>query len=50
MTEYLQKNLPMDAQEKIAEDIAKSKKKRRKRKSKNSLDYFFENYEDSATK
>ena len=40
----------MDAQEKIAEDIAKSKKKRRKRKSKNSLDYFFENYEDSATK
>ena len=50
MTEYLQKNLPLDAQEKIAEDIAKSKKKRRKRKSKNSLDYFFENYEDSATK
>ena len=43
MTEYLQKNLPMDAQEKIAEEIKNSKKKRKKRTSKNSLDYFFEN-------
>jgi len=50
MTEYLQKNLPMDAQEKIAEEIKNSKKKRKKRTSKNSLDYFFENYEDSPTK
>jgi len=50
MTEYLQKNLPMDSQEKIAEEIKQSKKKRKKRTSKNSLDYFFENYEDSATK
>lgn len=50
MTEYLQKNLPLEAQEKIAEEIKQSKKKRKKRRSKNSLDYFFEDYEDSATK
>jgi DNA-directed RNA polymerase specialized sigma subunit len=50
MTEYLQKNLPMDSQEKIAEEVAKSKKKRKKRTSKNSLDYFFKKDEDSPIK
>ena len=40
MTEYLQKNLPMDSQEKIAEEIVKSKKKRKPRKKTSTLDYF----------
>jgi len=50
MADYLQKNLPLNSQEKIAEEVEKSKKKRKKRTSKNSLVSFFENYEDSATK
>ena len=50
MTEYLQKNLPMDSQEKIAEEVAKSKIKRKKRTSKNSLDYFFKKDENSPIK
>ena len=39
-TEFLQKNIPADEQEKIAQSIQKSKKKKRTRKSKNNLDFF----------
>ena len=40
----------MDSQEKIAEEVAKSKIKRKKRTSKNSLDYFFKKDENSPIK
>ena len=46
-TEFLKKNMSVDEQQKIADDLAKKKKKRKKKK-KSSLDYFL-SYEDSAT-
>ena len=46
-TEFLKKNMSVDEQQKIADDLAK-KKKKRKKKTKSSLDYFM-SYEDSAT-
>jgi hypothetical protein len=46
-TEFLKKNMPVEEQQKIADDI-KKKKNKKKRTSKNSLDYFM-SYEDSAT-
>ena len=47
-TEFLKKNMSVDEQQKIADDLAK-KKKKRKKKTKSSLDYFM-GYEDSTTK
>ena len=47
-TEFLKKNMSVDEQQKIADDLAKKKKKRKKKK-KSSLDYFM-GYEDSTTK
>ena len=46
-TEFLKKNMSVDEQQKIADDLAKKKKKRKKKK-KSSLDYFM-GYEDSTT-
>ena len=46
-TEFLKKNMSVDEQQKIADDLAK-KKKKRKKKTKSSLDYFM-GYEDSTT-
>jgi len=46
-TEFLKKNMSVDEQQKIADDLAK-KKKKRKKKIKSSLDYFM-GYEDSTT-
>ena len=46
-TEFLKKNMSVDEQQKIADDLAK-KKKKRKKKTKSSLDYFM-SYEDSTT-
>ena len=46
-TEFLKKNMSVDEQQKIADDLAKKKKKRKKKK-KSSLDYFV-SYEDSTT-
>jgi DNA-directed RNA polymerase specialized sigma subunit len=46
-TEFLKKNMSVDEQQKIADDLAKKKKKRKKKK-KSSLDYFM-SYEDSTT-
>jgi len=46
-TEFLKKNMSVDEQQKIADDLAK-KKKKRKKKIKSSLDYFM-SYEDSTT-
>ena len=45
-TEFLKKNMSVDEQQKIADDLAK-KKKKRKKKTKSSLDYFM-SYEDST--
>ena len=45
-TEFLKKNMSVDEQQKIADDLAKKKKKRKKKK-KSSLDYFM-SYEDST--
>ena len=45
-TEFLKKNMSVDEQQKIADDLAK-KKKKRKKKIKSSLDYFM-SYEDST--
>jgi DNA-directed RNA polymerase specialized sigma subunit len=46
-TEFLKKNMSVDEQQKIADDLAK-KKKKRKKKIKSSLDYFM-SYENSTT-
>ena len=46
-TEFLKKNMSVDEQQKIADDLAK-KKKKRKKKTKSSLDYFM-SYENSTT-
>ena len=46
-TEFLKKNMSVDEQQKIADDLAK-KKKKRKKKIKSSLNYFM-GYEDSTT-
>ena len=46
-TEFLKKNMSVDEQQKIADDLAKRKKKRKK-KTKSSLDYFM-SYENSTT-
>ena len=46
-TEFLKKNMSVDEQQKIADDLAK-KKKKRKKKIKSGLDYFM-GYEDSTT-
>ena len=46
-TEFLKKNMPVEEQQKIADDLAK-KKKIRKKKTKSSLNYFM-GYEDSIT-
>ena len=46
-TEFLKKNMSVDVQQKIADDLAKKKKKRNK-KIKSSLNYFM-GYEDSTT-
>ena len=46
-TEFLKKNMSVDEQQKIADDLAK-KKKKRKKKIKSSLNYFM-GYEDSIT-
>jgi len=46
-TEFLKKNMSVDDQQKIADDLAKRKKKRKK-KTKSSLDYFM-SYENSTT-
>jgi len=46
-TEFLKKNMSVDEQQKIADDLAK-KKKKRKKKIKSSLDYFM-SYENSIT-
>ena len=48
-TEFLKKNMPVEEQQKIADEIAKKKNKKRKKKTKSSLDYFM-GYEDSTTK
>ena len=45
-TEFLKKNMSVDEQQKIADDLAK-KKKKRKKKTKSSLDYFM-SYENST--
>jgi len=45
-TEFLKKNMSVDEQQKIADDLAKKKKKRKKKK-KSSLDYFM-SYADST--
>ena len=47
-TEFLKKNMPVEEQQKIADEIAKKKNKKRKKKTKSSLDYFM-GYEDSTT-
>ena len=46
-TEFLKKNMPVEEQQKIADDLAK-KKNKRKKKTKSSLDYFM-SYENSTT-
>ena len=46
-TEFLKKNMPVEEQQKIADDLAKKKNKRNK-KTKSSLNYFM-SYEDSTT-
>ena len=48
-TEFLKKNMPVEEQQKIADEIAKKKNKKRKKKTKSSLDYFM-GYENSTTK
>ena len=47
-TEFLKKNMPVEEQQKIADEIAKKKNKKRKKKTKSSLDYFM-SYENSTT-
>ena len=47
-TEFLKKNMSVDEQQKIADDLAKKKKKRKKKTKSSSLDYFM-GYEDSTT-
>ena len=46
-TEFLKKNMPVEEQQKIADDLAK-KKNKRKKKTKSSLNYFM-SYENSTT-
>ena len=47
-TEFLKKNMPVEEQQKIADEITKKKKKRKKKKTSN-LNYFL-SYENSTTK
>ena len=48
-TEFLKKNMPVEEQQKIADEIEKKKNKKRKQKTKSNLDYFM-GYENSTTK
>ena len=48
-TEFLKKNMPVEEQQKIADEIEKKKNKKRKKKTKSNLDYFM-GYENSTTK
>jgi len=41
--------MPVEEQQKIADELAKKKNKKRKKKTKSSLDYFM-GYENSITK
>ena len=48
-TEFLKKNMPVEEQQKIADELEKKKNKKRKKKTKSNLDYFM-GYENSTTK
>ena len=48
-TEFLKKNMPVEEQQKIADEIEKKKNKKRKKKTKSNLDFFM-GYENSTTK
>ena len=47
-TEFLKKNMPVEEQQKIADEIAKKKNKKRKKKKTSNLNYFL-SYENSNT-
>jgi len=47
-TEFLKKNMPVEEQQKIADEIAKKKNKKRKKKKTSNLNYFL-SYENSTT-